>query len=152
MKIGSQPDEGHQVPRVFIEGVVHKILTNPVRFVVKVVAGNNEQYIVKRADLRLLLPPWWDELEHGVPNGHIPLIREPTPPTTNGPVNYYQNAVTSPLQNLNNRHFDDFCESDDDLRREDILFMSDAGKFLIIKLIISLYLKTLVYSTKVLFY
>lgn len=116
------------VSRVFIEGVVHKIITNPVRFVVNVVS-NNEEYIVKRADLRLLLPPWWDELEHGAPNGHIPLIREPTPPPTNEPVNYYQNTVTSPLQPVNNRHYDDFCESDDDLRREDILFMSDAGKF-----------------------
>lgn len=107
-------------------------MTNPVRFVVSIVSGNNEDYIVKRADLRLLLPPWWDELEHGVPNGHIPLIREPTPPTTNGPTNYYQTTVASPLQPLNNRHFDDFCESDDDLRREDILFMSDAGKYIIL--------------------
>ncbi|XP_050430424.1 putative transcription factor capicua isoform X2 [Adelges cooleyi] len=123
---GSQSDEGHSIPRVFIEGVVLKIITSPVRFVVSVVSGSNEEYIVKRADLRLLLPPWWDELEHGVPNGHIPLIREPTPPTTNEPSSYYHSAVTSPLQPLNNRHFDDFCESDDDLRREDILFMSDA--------------------------
>lgn len=120
------------VPRVFIEGVVHKIITSPVRFVVTVVSGNKEEYIVKRADIRLLLPPWWDELEHGVPNGHIPLIREPTPPTSNEPANYYQTTVSSPLQPLNSRHFDDFCESDDDLRREDILFMSDAGKFNII--------------------
>lgn len=100
-----------------------------MRFVVSVVSGNNEEYVVKRADLRLLLPPWWDELEHDVPNGHIPLIREPTPPITNEPANYYQTSVSSPLQPINNRHFDDFCESDDDLRREDILFMSDAGKF-----------------------
>ncbi|XP_050532472.1 putative transcription factor capicua isoform X5 [Daktulosphaira vitifoliae] len=120
---GSQSDEGHLIPRVFIEGVVHKIITNPVRFVVSVVSSNNDEYVVKRADLRLLLPPWWDELEHGIPNGHIPLLREPTPPTSNGPTNYYH---SSPLQPSNNRHFDDFCESDDDLRREDILFMSDA--------------------------
>lgn len=124
---GSQSDEGLLVPRIFIEGVVQKIITSPVRFVVNVVSGNKEEYVVKRADLRLLLPPWWDELEHGIPNGHIPLIREPTPPTTNGSANYYQTEVTSPLQP--NRHFDDFCESDDDLRREDILFMSDAGMF-----------------------
>jgi len=121
------------VPRVFIEGVVHKIITNPVRFVVNVVS-NNEEYVVKRADLRLLLPPWWDELEHGAPNSHIPLIREPTPPTSIEPANYYQNTVTSPLPPINNRPFDDFCESDDDLRREDILFMSDAGMFKIIKI------------------
>ncbi|VVC31795.1 Hypothetical protein CINCED_3A006117 [Cinara cedri] len=122
---GSQSD--HLVSRVFIEGVVQKIITNPVRFVVNVVSGNKEEYVVKRADLRLLLPPWWDELEHGIPNGHIPLIREPTPPITNEPANYYESAVTSPLQPLNNQHYDDdFCESDDDLRREDILFMSDA--------------------------
>lgn len=128
--VGSQLDEGHLVPRIFIEGVVLKINTNPVRFVVSVVSGNNEEYVVKRADLRLLLPPWWDELEHGIPNGHIPLIREPTPPTTNGPANYYQTGINSSLQPLNNR-FDDFCESDDDLRREDILFnMSDAGKII----------------------
>jgi len=135
------------VPRVFIEGVVLKIITSPVKFVVSVVSGvsgNNEEYIVKRADLRLLLPPWWDELEHGIPNGHIPLIQEPIPPTTNESTNYYPNTVvTSPSQPLNSRHFDDFGESDDDLRREDISFMSDAGKFnlkMIYKLCFNYYL------------
>lgn len=28
---------------------------------------------------------------------------------------------------LRRRHYDDFGESDDDLRREDILFLTDAG-------------------------
>lgn len=102
-----------------------------MRFVVHILSSNNDECVVKRADLRLLLPPWWDELEHGIPNGHVPLIREPTP-TANEPTNYYQTTGNSPSQPLNDRHFDDFCESDDDLRREDILFMSDAGKSIFI--------------------
>lgn len=49
--------------RVFFEGFVDKILTNPVQFLVKLTSHQSEPHIVKRADLRLLQPPWWDELE-----------------------------------------------------------------------------------------
>jgi hypothetical protein len=61
---------------------------------------------------------------------------------------YYRSAATSPLQNLTTpslslrssvvsnestddmprRHYEDFGESDDELRREDILFPNETGK------------------------
>ncbi|XP_069697817.1 putative transcription factor capicua isoform X2 [Periplaneta americana] len=173
--------------RVFFEGIVYKILTSPVQFLVKLIGGQQSQeLLVKRADLRLLLPPWWDELEsmedepHHVitgtnsNNGRIyppssngqlqqPSVlhtHQPTPPhpiplplhhvPTLQPAdasNYYRSAATSPLHSmatpvsinststalsngsaddLRRRQYDDFCESDDDLRKEDILFPLDA--------------------------
>lgn len=175
--------------RVFFEGVVYKILTSPVQFIVKLIGGQQSQeLLVKRADLRLLLPPWWDELEcleddphpvitsNGNGNGRVYLpnsngqlqqpsvlhTHQPTPPhpvplqlhhvvPTLQPAdanNYYRSAATSPLHSmttpvsihststalsngsaddLRRRQYDDFCESDDDLRKEDILFPLDAG-------------------------
>lgn len=48
---------------VFVEGVVCSILNNPTRFVVSVIGEqHSEEITVKRADLRLMQPPWWDEL------------------------------------------------------------------------------------------
>nr|XP_012147638.1 PREDICTED: protein capicua homolog isoform X2 [Megachile rotundata] len=53
---------------VFVKGTVCKILTKPKRFVVKIPREDDQSdhYIVKRADLRLVQPPWWDELEEGL--------------------------------------------------------------------------------------
>jgi hypothetical protein len=175
--------------RVYFEGVVYNILTSPVQFLVKLIGGQqNEELLVKRADLRLLLPPWWDELEclqetphpvitnNGNSNGRVYLpnsngqlphpsvlhTHQPTPshtiplqlhhvvPTLQpaDASNYYRSTATSPLHNmttpvsihststalsngsaddLRRRQYDDFCESDDDLRKEDILFGLDAG-------------------------
>nr|XP_031836030.1 putative transcription factor capicua isoform X2 [Nomia melanderi] len=54
--------------KVFVKGTVCKILTKPKSFVVKIPREDeqSERYVVKRADLRLVLPPWWDELEEGL--------------------------------------------------------------------------------------
>ncbi|XP_076750311.1 putative transcription factor capicua isoform X6 [Xylocopa sonorina] len=54
--------------QVFVKGTVCKILTKPKRFVVKIPREDDqsESFVVKRADLRLVLPPWWDELEEGL--------------------------------------------------------------------------------------
>lgn len=54
----------------FVEGVVCEIRKKSVQFLVQVI-GQNTERLVKRADLRLLLPPWWDELEcqQGYENG-----------------------------------------------------------------------------------
>lgn len=54
--------------KVFVKGTVCKILTKPNRFVVKISreGDQSESYIVKRADLRLVQPPWADELEEGL--------------------------------------------------------------------------------------
>lgn len=167
------------MPNVFVEGVIIDIINNPMCFVVRVHV-NEELLTVKRADLRLLLPPWWDELadldvDHGnnanivlrgfsyqdegsynnnmihsnmMPeqNG-LPLQLNQVVPTVQGGNDYYRSTATSPLHlttpvshnstctplsngsvdELRQPQYEDFCESDDDLRREDILFPSDAG-------------------------
>lgn len=46
---------------VFIEAVITQILNDTKQFVVHTVASN-ETKTVKRAHVRLLRPPWWDEL------------------------------------------------------------------------------------------
>lgn len=53
---------------VFVMGTVYEIHTNPVKFVVKIPTDDDQydNFIVKRADLRLVQPPWWDELEEGM--------------------------------------------------------------------------------------
>nr|CAD7454261.1 unnamed protein product [Timema tahoe] len=166
--------------RVFFEGIVCKIISSPVQFVVKLLGGgqSSKEYYVKRADLRLLLPPWWDELERleddapvpnnvGISRGYASSNGQSTVLHTTGtyPVplqvhhvvptlqsmelinNNFRSAATSPLHNmvtpvslhststalsngstdeLRRRQYEDFGESDDDLRKEDILFTSDA--------------------------
>ncbi|XP_032676177.1 protein capicua homolog isoform X5 [Odontomachus brunneus] len=70
----SNVDAGHVDPshvdaaKVFVKGTVCKILTKPYRFVVKVPREDdqNDSYLVKRADLRLVQPLWADELEEGL--------------------------------------------------------------------------------------
>lgn len=54
--------------KVFVKGTVYKILTKPYRFVVKIPREDDrsDSYVVKRADLRLVQPPWADELEEGL--------------------------------------------------------------------------------------
>lgn len=54
--------------KVFVKGTVCKILTKPNRFVVKIPREDDQSdsYVVKRADIRLVQPPWWDELEEGL--------------------------------------------------------------------------------------
>lgn len=47
---------------VFIEGQIVEVINVPIKqFTVQTQSG--ERRMVKRADLRLLLPPWWDELQ-----------------------------------------------------------------------------------------
>lgn len=161
---------------VFIEGIIIDIINNPMCFIVRCV---NDELTVKRADLRLLQPPWWDELtdldvDHGSVNvvirgsqsyqhdgsynnmmhgmmmpeqNGMPLQLNQVIPTIQGGNDYYRSTGTSPLHlptpvshnstctplsngsvdELRQPQYEDFCESDDDLRREDILFPSDAG-------------------------
>ncbi|CAH1402356.1 unnamed protein product [Nezara viridula] len=152
-----QTGDDHQLPpRVYLEGVVCKLLTSPVRFVVRLIREGKET-VVKRSDLRLLLPPWYEELEdveencsivqpsstNGFPltnNGHLQMHHVPTLQP-----DYFRSNPTSPMHSMTTpnsimsaalsnasgddirpRHYDDF-ESDDDLRREDILFTNDDG-------------------------
>uniref|UniRef100_A0A8D8SKW0 Transcription factor capicua n=1 Tax=Cacopsylla melanoneura TaxID=428564 RepID=A0A8D8SKW0_9HEMI len=135
-------------PRVFITGIVDEILSSPVRFIVRTL--DQKELTVKRADIRLLLPPWCEELEDDeIVNGYHPLQLPQIIPTLTVD-SYYRSAATSPLHNLTTpslslrssvvsnesqddlprRHYEDFGESDDELRREDILFPNEAdGKF-----------------------
>lgn len=53
----------------FINGTVCKILTKPQpSFVVRIQRDDDKEdtILVKRADLRLVQPPWWDELEESM--------------------------------------------------------------------------------------
>lgn len=147
--------------RVYLEGVVCKLQTNPIRFIVRLISSEGKEIVVKRSDLRLLLPPWWEELEdeescnrdlvHTVStngfgltnNGHIHHVPTLQP---SEPVSYFPSNPTSPLHNMATpnslmsagmsnasgddfrRHFDDFCESDDDIQREAIFNDVDGGK------------------------
>lgn len=48
---------------VFIEGHVVEILNGPTKqFAVQILGSPQERRIVKRSELRLVLPPWWDEI------------------------------------------------------------------------------------------
>lgn len=51
----------HEIPtEIFIEGHVVEILNGPTKqFAVQT---NQDRRIVKRSELRLVLPPWWDEI------------------------------------------------------------------------------------------
>lgn len=147
--------------RVFVEAIVCEKLTNPMRFLVRCLHApqSSKEHVVKRADLRLLQPPWWDEMNdeptptivngvlegqngaHVVQHGVVTIVPNSTDPNA-----YYRSVTTSPMhsnatpvsihssaalsngstEELRRRHFDDYGESDDELRREDILFTSDA--------------------------
>lgn len=150
---------------VFIEGVVTNILN--MCFVVRL-ADDNHELTVKRADLRLLQPPWWEELADIDPepivydeptgygtilqytDGGVPLqLNQVVPTLQTGGNDYYRSTATSPLhhlaapgshhsmctplsngsvEELRRHHYDDFGESDDELRREDIQFPTEGGK------------------------
>lgn len=158
-------DDNQMVSRIFVEGVVSKILLSPVKFVVRLSDPEAKEYVVKRADIRLLQPPWMDELENDLDNDQPPPLlpygnisatsingnnlsvasSSSYQPSTSTP--YCKSAATSPLQvnatplqtssvpmptnseEQRRRPNDDLCESDDDLRRENISFPSfDGGK------------------------
>ncbi|EFN68385.1 Putative transcription factor capicua [Camponotus floridanus] len=111
--------------KVFVKGTVCKILTKPNRFVVKISREDDqsESYVVKRADLRLVQPPWADELEEGledcdlsrvetIEHGYRNTTEAPTAvpihhashhashmPTHND-TSYYRTTGTSPLMTL----------------------------------------------------
>lgn len=55
----------HHQAFAFYKGTVCTLLTKPKRYVVKILRKDDqyEKHTVKRCDLRLIRPPWWDELE-----------------------------------------------------------------------------------------
>ncbi|XP_058805177.1 uncharacterized protein LOC131672143 isoform X3 [Phymastichus coffea] len=137
----------------FSIGIVRKILIKPTRFIVEKIS-NHENIIIRRADLRLLKPPWWDELEEACEDSKKLFSEvEDVSSQQNSGIEYlseiqyyalsnqkkchYRSTATSPLQPLtfnvqstldnvcSTRLYDEF-ESEDDLDREDISFNLDA--------------------------
>ncbi|XP_044764717.1 putative transcription factor capicua isoform X2 [Coccinella septempunctata] len=114
---------------MFVEGVVCKIEPQPPKFLVAKL-GEQQCYItVKRSELRLLRPPWYDELENlDEPTGmlsppqHQPEYypRNVSPPQLHTPV-----SVSTPVSS--SRNYEDFNESEDELRREDIIFPTEGN-------------------------
>lgn len=59
-------DHHHQVA-VFVEGVICQISSKPIQYLVRTIGQNPDvERWVTRPSLRLLQPPWWEELENGV--------------------------------------------------------------------------------------
>ncbi|KAK0169787.1 hypothetical protein PV328_010428 [Microctonus aethiopoides] len=120
------PKIHNDLTNVFIKGTVCKISTKPSCFGVEILLDNKREKItVKRADLRLVQPPWWDELEEGmedceqrridsVDHGYrkSPVTTIPVEPLSqqlhhtphmlshNDSSGYYRTTGTSPLMNL----------------------------------------------------
>ncbi|KAI5644889.1 putative transcription factor capicua isoform X1 [Phthorimaea operculella] len=138
--------EGMQ--NVFVEGLVFEVLNSPIRIRVKQVTDGDlgkETVEVKRADLRLLQPPWADELEdagsQAASSHHNPHLRMHPVPMQHG--RYLHDYVTyfflscrwlsnGSMDELRKRTFDDYGESDDELKN-DIMFpieVSHLGKFI----------------------
>ncbi|XP_026332039.1 protein capicua homolog isoform X3 [Hyposmocoma kahamanoa] len=130
---------------VFVEGLVFEVLNFPIRIRVKQVTDGDigkETVEVKRADLRLVQPPWADELEdagsqppttiqsqhlrmhHSVPMqmGENFYTSSPMPGT--GPVVTVGALSNGSMDELRKRTFDDYGESDDELKN-DIMFPID---------------------------
>ncbi|XP_050314049.1 protein capicua homolog isoform X2 [Anthonomus grandis grandis] len=95
---------------LFVEGVVCNIPEDqPMRFVVTVIREGSYDITVKRADLRLLRPPWWDELQQArQQNNEFSRI---SPATLHTPV-----SACTPLSN--GRTYDEYLESEDELQPE----------------------------------
>ncbi|XP_022914927.2 protein capicua homolog isoform X2 [Onthophagus taurus] len=118
---------------LFVEGVVCKILeeTHSVQFRVAVLGDQQCEITVKRADLRLLRPPWYDELENLKSPSRVydMSLQQPQQP----PLQPEYFPQVSPLSHmpsmcgsqLNGKHYEDLCESDDELRRE-VMFSNDS--------------------------
>jgi hypothetical protein len=86
-------DDTQQI--VFVEGFVSKVLNtpSPPRFVVKL-NHSGEETVAKRAELRLLQPPWRDELEESEERNGQPLTLQHVVPTLQpSPANYYRSVT-----------------------------------------------------------
>ena len=90
------------------------------QFLVKVISTENyEKKWVKRAQLRLLFPPWWEELNQANVYGPPPV--EPV----RGPSAMSEKRM--PTNSTNNYISSEHDDSDDDLKKEDISFSADTA-------------------------
>lgn len=91
VRVAGTMDENQSVPTVFVEGFVNKIMSSPARFIVKLLSHPNSEHVAKRAELRLLQPPWRDELEDQEErNGQVPLQLHHVVPTLQPTITYYR--------------------------------------------------------------
>ncbi|KOB70364.1 putative capicua protein [Operophtera brumata] len=132
------------VQNVFVKGFVVHVINSPIRRITVRVGEMQSckeplEVEVKRADIRLLQPPWVDELEDAGSHSsalHSQQLRLHQAPMQMGGDNFYTSSpmpgagpgvVTvgalsnGSIDELRKRAFDDYGESDDDLRREDII-------------------------------
>ncbi|KAL3290368.1 hypothetical protein HHI36_023710 [Cryptolaemus montrouzieri] len=115
---------------MFVEGVVCKIIDpQPPKFLVAKL-GEQQCYItVKRSELRLLRPPWYDELENLEESADVISTAQQQPeyyPRTTSPSQLHTPvSVSTPVST--NRNYEDFNESEDELRKEDIIFPSEGN-------------------------
>ncbi|XP_013166101.1 PREDICTED: uncharacterized protein LOC106116708 isoform X2 [Papilio xuthus] len=131
------------VQNIFIEGFVFEVHNSPIRIRVRVSDGEEckDTVEVKRADIRLLQPPWADELEDADCNAaaiYPQMLRAHHPPSQICGNHFYTSSpmagvvaggglANGTMDELRKRAFDDYGESDDDLRKEDIMFPTDAS-------------------------
>ena len=117
----------HNQQQMFVEGVVFNICNEGqlVRFVVAVIGEKQLKITVKRSELRLLRPPWYDELVDPPPiHDAVTPKLEYFQPTTVSPQLHTPVSVCTPQSN--GKTYDDYCESEEDeLRRGDITFNSE---------------------------
>lgn len=64
-------------PVTFLEGVINQIFNNTKQYSVQILRDVQETKTVKRGQIRLLRPPWWDELND------LTLARSTTPTPNN---------------------------------------------------------------------
>ena len=126
-KVGLRIDSERNL---FVEALVYEIkgrrMAKPdvpfhsTQFLVKVISTENyEKKWVKRAQLRLLFPPWWEELNNANTYGPPPV--EPV----RGPSAMSERRM--PTNSTSNYMSSEHDDSDDDLKKEDISFSADAA-------------------------
>ena len=86
MRTATPSNAGH----IFIEAIVKEFHNNTKQFDVQILGSAQEIKIVKRADIRLLRPPWWDELADIVDN-------RSSPPSSSRSLETGGNKVTVPI-------------------------------------------------------
>ena len=115
---------------LFVEALVYEIKGrrmvksdvpfHSTQFLVKVISTENyEKKWVKRSQLRLLFPPWWEELNHANACGP-----PPTEPVRGPSAMNERRMPTNAAGNYISSEHDD---SDDDLKKEDISFSADTA-------------------------
>lgn len=74
--------DDHPQLAVFVEGVICQISSKPIQYLVRTIGQNPDvERWITRPSLRLLQPPWWEELENGPEPSSAPVPIPPQPAT-----------------------------------------------------------------------